>query len=99
MPPDCTWKRRWRRSAVRATRWNSWTAARRGWPCCITSPGGARGWGAEPGSVPVLRGPAIDGLRVQRSTTAHEGNALELLATARLLGDDAGGVVVVGVEP
>ena len=59
----------------------------------------AVGLGAEPGSVHVLRGPAIDALRVQRSTTAHEGNALELLATARLLGDDAGEVVVVGVEP
>jgi len=59
----------------------------------------AVGLGAEPGSVHVLRGPAIDGLRVARSTTAHEGNALDLLATARLLGDDAGEIVVVGVEP
>jgi len=59
----------------------------------------AVGLGAEPGSVHVLRGPAIDGLRVQRSTTAHEGNALELLATARLLGDVAEEIVVVGVEP
>jgi hydrogenase maturation protease len=59
----------------------------------------AVGLGAEPGSVHVLRGPAIDALRVGRSTTAHEGNALELLATARLLGDDAAETVVVGVEP
>jgi len=59
----------------------------------------AVGLGAEPGSVHVLRGPAIDGLRVQRATTAHEGNALELLAVARLLGDVAAEVVVVGVEP
>ena len=59
----------------------------------------AVGLGAEPGSVHVLRGPAIDGLRMQRSTTAHEGNALELLATAKLLGDDAGETVVVGIEP
>src|SRR3974377_1575910 len=59
----------------------------------------AGGLGAEPGSVHVLRGPAIDGLRVRRSTTPHEGNALELLATARFLGDDAGGGVVVGGEP
>ena len=36
---------------------------------------------------------------MQRSTTAHEGNALELLATAKLLGDDAGETVVVGIEP
>jgi hydrogenase maturation protease len=50
----------------------------------------AVGLGAEPGSVHVLRGPAIEGLRVQRATSAHEGNALELLATARLLGDVAG---------
>ena len=57
------------------------------------------GLGAEPGSVHVLRGPAIDGLRMRRSTTAHEGNALELLATARLLGDVAEEIVVVGVEP
>jgi hydrogenase maturation protease len=59
----------------------------------------AVGLGAEPGSVHVLRGPAIDGLRAQRATTAHEGNALELLATARLLGDVAEEIVVVGVEP
>jgi hydrogenase maturation protease len=59
----------------------------------------AVGLGAEPGSVHVLRGPAIDGLRAQRATTAHEGNALELLATARLVGDVAGEIVVVGVEP
>ena len=59
----------------------------------------AVGLGSEPGSVHVLRGPAIEGLRVQRATTAHEGNALELLATARLLGDVAGETVVVGVEP
>ncbi len=59
----------------------------------------AVGLGAEPGSVHVLRGPAIDGLRMRRSTTAHEGNALELLATARLLGDVAEEIVVVGVEP
>jgi hydrogenase maturation protease len=59
----------------------------------------AVGLGAEPGSVHVLRGPAIDGLRVQRGTTAHEGNALELLAVARLLGDEAAEIVVIGVEP
>ena len=59
----------------------------------------AVGLGAEPGSVHVLRGPAIDGLRVRRATTAHEGNALELLSTARLLGDVAEEIVVVGVEP
>jgi hydrogenase maturation protease len=59
----------------------------------------AVGLGAEPGSVHVLRGPAIDGLRVQRATTAHEGNALELLAVARLLGDEAAEIVVIGVEP
>jgi hydrogenase maturation protease len=59
----------------------------------------AVGLGAEPGSVHVLRGPAIDGLRVQRATTAHEGNALELLAVARLLGNEAAEIVVIGVEP
>ncbi len=59
----------------------------------------AVGLGAVPGSIHVLRGSAIDGLRVQRATTAHEGNALELLATARLLGDVAAEIVVLGVEP
>src|ERR1035441_3182022 len=59
----------------------------------------AVGLGAEPGSVHVLRGPAIDGLRVQRATTAHEGNALELLAVARLLGDEAAESGVMGGEP
>ena len=59
----------------------------------------AVGLGAEPGSVHVLRGPAIDGLRVQRATTAHEGNALELLATAQLLGDEPDELVIIGIEP
>jgi hydrogenase maturation protease len=59
----------------------------------------AVGLGAAPGSVHVLRGPAIEGLRAQRATTAHEGNALELLATARLLGDTPEEIVIVGIEP
>jgi hydrogenase maturation protease len=59
----------------------------------------AVGLGAEPGSVHVLRGPALDGLRARRPGSAHEGNALELLATAQLLGDAAAETVVVGVEP
>jgi hydrogenase maturation protease len=59
----------------------------------------AVGLGAPPGTVHVLRGAEIDKLRTHRSTSAHEGNALELLATARLLGDEPDEVVIVGIEP
>lgn len=59
----------------------------------------AVGLGAAPGTVHVLRGADIEKLRAHRSTTAHEGNALELLATARLLGDEPDETVIVGIEP
>ncbi len=59
----------------------------------------AVGLGAAPGTVHQLRGAEIERLRAHRSTTAHEGNALELLATARLLGDEPEELVIVGIEP
>ena len=59
----------------------------------------AIGLGAEPGAVHVLRGPRIAEFRARRASTAHEGNCLELLETARMLGYDFDDVAVVGVEP
>ena len=61
----------------------------------------AVGLGAPPGTVHVLHGEDIDRFRAARASTAHEGNALELLAIASLLGvlkDDVA-VMVVGIEP
>jgi hydrogenase maturation protease len=52
--------------------------------------------GAEPGTIHVL--PALSGAHIH-STTAHEGNARELMATAALLGDSPEQLAVVGVEP
>ncbi|MCZ2152151.1 MAG: hydrogenase maturation protease [Bryobacterales bacterium] len=59
----------------------------------------AIGLGGEPGTVHVLRGGDIEGFRARRAATPHEGNALELLAMAKLLGEEPGEVVIVGVEP
>ena len=59
----------------------------------------AVGLGAAAGTVHVLRGEDIDRFNARRAGTAHEGNALELLVTARMLGDAAGEVAVIGVEP
>lgn len=59
----------------------------------------AVGLGQRPGTVHVLRGGQIGELRARRPSTAHEGNALEMLETARLLGYDIAQVAVVGVEP
>jgi hydrogenase maturation protease len=59
----------------------------------------AVGLGGEPGAVHVLRGPAMEQIRARRASTAHEGNALELFATARVLGLGWNEVAVVGVEP
>jgi len=59
----------------------------------------AIGLGANPGAVHVLRGAAIDALRARRATTAHEGNALELLAIDRLVSGETREIVVIGVEP
>ena len=55
--------------------------------------------GDPPGTIHVLRGDDLDGLRAKRSSTSHESNALELLAYARLLGYEPPEVFVVGIEP
>ena len=52
--------------------------------------------GAPPGTVHVLEGNSLDSIRAR---TAHESNASELLAAARLLGDLPPTVVIVGIEP
>jgi len=59
----------------------------------------AVGLGEQPGAVHVLRGPALEQIRARRASTAHEGNALELFMTARVLGLAWKEVAVVGVEP
>jgi len=59
----------------------------------------AVGLGGEPGTIHVLRGSAMEAIRTRRGSTAHEGNALELFATARVLGLTSKEVAVVGVEP
>jgi hydrogenase maturation protease len=59
----------------------------------------AVGLGAAPGTVHVLRDQEIEEFRARRASTAHEGNALELLAVARLLGAGLAEVAVVGIEP
>jgi hydrogenase maturation protease len=55
--------------------------------------------GAAPGTVHALRNSGVTECRVSRSTTAHEGNAGELLAAAALLGASPLEVAVVGVQP
>jgi hydrogenase maturation protease len=55
--------------------------------------------GNPPGEVAVLEGAALLGCAPPRSTTAHEGNAAELLATAQLLGELPKRVYLVGIEP
>jgi hydrogenase maturation protease len=55
--------------------------------------------GAPPGTVHVLSAGDAGRLRSRRSTTAHEGNAGELLAAARLLGDLPERTIIVGIEP
>jgi hydrogenase maturation protease len=55
--------------------------------------------GGGPGAVHVLRDEEVYSLRSRVAATAHEGNALQLLRTARLLGDHPAKVAVVGVEP
>ncbi len=51
------------------------------------------------GAVSVLEGDQVMNMRGPRSTTAHEGNAGELLAAAALLGSLPGRIFLVGVEP
>ena len=48
----------------------------------------AVGLGAAPGTVHVLDAAAIHDLGVHRASTSHEGNALELFATAQLFWDE-----------
>jgi hydrogenase maturation protease len=55
--------------------------------------------GRSAGAVSILEGPEVLGYGVTRSTTAHEGNAGELLAAAQLLGELPERVFLVGVEP
>jgi len=55
--------------------------------------------GQEPGAVSVLDARQVQELGARRSTTAHEGNAGELLAAAALLSELPDQVFVVGVEP
>ncbi|MBI4893564.1 MAG: hydrogenase maturation protease [Acidobacteria bacterium] len=51
------------------------------------------------GAVKRVDGDDLAALRAQRSTTAHEGNALELLEAAVLLGVAPKRTIVVGVSP
>jgi len=55
--------------------------------------------GKAPGEVSVLTKADLLGVGVPRSTTAHEGNAGELLAAANLLGELPEQVFLVGVQP
>ncbi|MBZ5666247.1 MAG: hydrogenase maturation protease [Acidobacteriia bacterium] len=55
--------------------------------------------GQNAGVVSVLEGPEVLGGGVTRSTTAHEGNAGELLAIAQLLGELPERIFLVGIEP
>jgi hydrogenase maturation protease len=55
--------------------------------------------GKEAGAVSALTLQQVQELGMRRSSTAHEGNAGELLAAAALLGDLPEQVFVVGVEP
>jgi hydrogenase maturation protease len=55
--------------------------------------------GAAPGTVHILSADEAVNMRSRRSGTAHEGNAGELLAAARLLGDLPERTIIVGIEP
>jgi hydrogenase maturation protease len=55
--------------------------------------------GKAPGEISVLSKSDILATGAARSTTAHEGNAGELLAVAHLMGELPGQVFLVGVEP
>jgi len=55
--------------------------------------------GRNAGAVSVLEGPEVLGCGVTRSTTAHEGNAGELLAAAQLLDELPERVFLIGIEP
>ena len=55
--------------------------------------------GATPGTVHVVRREQFERFGAHRAGSAHEGNARELLATARFLGGLTEDVAVTGVEP
>lgn len=55
--------------------------------------------GAEPGTVHVLRDDDVVRIPARHAETSHEGNGLELLAIAHLIGERWQQIVVVGVEP
>jgi hydrogenase maturation protease len=55
--------------------------------------------GHEPGAVSVLEGQDVLRFATSRATTAHEGNAGELLATAAFLGELPNKCYIIGVEP
>jgi hydrogenase maturation protease len=53
----------------------------------------------KPGALTILDKNDILGGGARRATTAHEGNAGELLAVAQLLGDLPAEVFLIGIEP
>lgn len=55
--------------------------------------------GHEPGCVCLLEGQDVLRFATSRATTAHEGNAGELLATAAFLGELPAKCYIIGVEP
>jgi len=55
--------------------------------------------GRTAGTVSILEGPELLDCAITRSTTAHEGNAGELLAAAQLLDELPDRVFLVGIEP
>jgi hydrogenase maturation protease len=55
--------------------------------------------GRAPGEISVLAKAEILRIRSTQGTTAHEGNAGELLAAAQLIGDLPAQVFLIGVEP
>lgn len=59
----------------------------------------AVGLGAAPGTVHLMNSDEVATLGGRRATTSHEGNALELLATARLFWEDPPEITLVGIEP
>ena len=55
--------------------------------------------GKNPGEVSILDRAELLEYRISHATTAHEGNAGELLATANLLGELPERVFLIGIEP
>lgn len=55
--------------------------------------------GQPPGTVSVLEGRQVMSMSCERSSSAHESNATELLAVAALLGDLPETFYLIGVQP